>query len=120
MATSGAAMPRFYIDLRGHFGIREDLSGTELPDVAAAQSEALRIAEELLSSWSGMLPSYYDEITIEVRGEDLHPIIMIPYSEFVKYVELVRSGKSSNGHHLFESLTLHIDSPSAPSDQRQS
>ncbi|KLK90252.1 hypothetical protein AA309_26965 [Microvirga vignae] len=100
MATSGAALPRFYIDLRGHFGIREDLSGTELPDVAAAESEALRIAEELLNSWSGMLPSYYDEITIEVRGEDLRPIIMIPYSEFVKYVELVRSGKASNGNHL--------------------
>jgi hypothetical protein len=120
MATSGAAMPRFYIDLRGHFGIREDLSGTELPDVAAAQSQALRVAEELLNSWSGMLPSYYDEITIEVRGEDLRPIITIPYSEFVKYVELVKSGKASNGDHLlFEPLTLPVGPPSASSDPWQ-
>jgi hypothetical protein len=116
MATSGAAMPRFYIDLRGHFGIREDLTGTELPDVAAAQSQALRVAEELLNSWSGMLPSYYDEITIEVRGEDLHPVITIPYSEFVKYVERMRSAKAPNGDPLLFELTPPVGSPSAASD----
>ena len=77
-------MPRFYIDVRGHFGTREDLFGIDLPDLAAAKSEALRIAGEILSSWSGTLPSYYDEITIEVRGEDLRPLVMIPYDECVK------------------------------------
>lgn len=83
-------MPRFYIDIRGHFGTQEDLSGTELPNVAAARSRALRIVGELLNSWSGMLPSYYEEITIEVRGEDLRPIVMIPYSEFAKHVRTTR------------------------------
>jgi hypothetical protein len=81
-------MPRFYIDLRGHFGTREDPSGTELPDLAAARREAIRIAEELLNSWSGMIPSYYDEIAIEVRGEDLSPVVMIPYAELAKLVRL--------------------------------
>lgn len=113
-------MPRFYIDLRGHFGIREDLTGTELPDVAAAQSEALRVAGELLNSWSGMLPSYYDEITIEVRGEDLHPVIMIPYSEFVKYVDVGRSEQASNGDRVLLELTPPAGSPSASSDPWQS
>lgn len=79
-------MPRYYIDVRGHFGTREDLLGTDLPDVAAARSEALRIAREILNSWSGTLPSYYDEITIEVRGEDLRPLVTIPFDEFVKGV----------------------------------
>ncbi|WP_445503897.1 DUF6894 family protein [Microvirga sp. G4-2] len=114
-------MPRFYIDLRGHFGMREDLTGTELPDAAAAEKAALRVAEELLNSWSGMLPSYYDEITIEVRGEDLHPIILIPYSEFVKYVELARSEKASSGDRvLFEPRTLPVGPPPASSDPWQS
>jgi len=86
MASPGAAMPRFYIDIRGHFGTQEDLSGIDLPNVAAARRKALRIVREILNGWSGMLPSYYDEITIEVRGEDLRPVVIIPYSEFKKHI----------------------------------
>jgi len=88
-------MPRFYIDVRGHFGTREDLAGTELPDEAAARNEALRIAGEILESWSGVLPSYYDEITVEVRGEDLLPIVTIPYDELVKGTGLIEIGRSA-------------------------
>ena len=77
-------MPRYYIDVRGHFGTREDLAGTDLPNEAAARSEALRIAGEILESWSGILASYFEEITIEVRGEDFLPIVTIPYDELVK------------------------------------
>jgi hypothetical protein len=30
-------MPRYYIDVRSHFGKNEDLDGVELPDVATAE-----------------------------------------------------------------------------------
>ena len=85
-------MPRFYIDLRGHFGTKEDFFGAELPDVPAARREALRIAGELIHSWSGMLPSYYDEIAVEIRGEDFHPVLVIPYSELAAHIDRDSTG----------------------------
>ena len=71
-------MPRYYIDIRSHFGTDEDPSGIELPDVAAAKTEALRIAQELLLSWAATPPSYSNEIMIEIVGEDLRPVLIIP------------------------------------------
>lgn len=80
-------MPRYYIDIRSHFGTDEDPSGIELPDVAAARSEALRIAQELLRSWAAMRPHYSNEIMIEIVGEDLRPVLIIPCLdvEFMKH-----------------------------------
>jgi hypothetical protein len=75
------SVPRFYIDIRSHFGIDEDPSGMELPDVAAARTEALRVAEKLLKSWAGMSPNYSSEIMIEIVGEDLRPVLIIPCSD---------------------------------------
>jgi hypothetical protein len=91
MATLGSAMPRFYIDFRGHFGTREDPLGTELSDISAARNEALRLAGELVQSWSGMLPTYYDEIIVEVREENFSPVIVISYSEFAVYLDQSRA-----------------------------
>jgi hypothetical protein len=71
-------VPRYYIDVRSHFGIDEDPSGVELPDIAAARIEALKVAENLLKSWAGMSPSYGSEIMIEIVGEDLRPVLIIP------------------------------------------
>ena len=71
-------MPRYYIDVKSHFGTNEDPSGIELPDIAAARTEALKIAEKLLKSWAGMSPSYGNEIFIEIVGEDLRPVLIIP------------------------------------------
>ncbi|QRM27909.1 hypothetical protein [Microvirga sp. VF16] len=71
-------MPRYYIDVRSHFGIDEDPSGIVLPDIAAAKTEALKVAEKLLKSWAGMSPSYSSEIVIEIVGEDLRPVLIIP------------------------------------------
>ncbi|UVF17955.1 hypothetical protein HPT29_015675 [Microvirga terrae] len=71
-------MPRYYIDVRSHFGIDEDPSGVELPDIAAARNEAARVAERLLKSWAGMSPNYSSEIMIEIVGEDLRPVLIIP------------------------------------------
>ena len=59
-------MPRYYIDVKSHFGIDEDTNGIELPDIAAARIEALKVAEQLLKSWAGMLPHYSSEIVVEV------------------------------------------------------
>jgi hypothetical protein len=76
--SSGSIVPRYYIDIRSHFGIDEDPSGIELPDIAAAKSEAVRIARELLRSWAAMPPLYSNEIMIEIVGEDLRPVLIIP------------------------------------------
>lgn len=74
-------MPRYYIDIRSHFGINEDPSGVELPDIAAAKSEALKVVQTLLHNWAAMPPSYSDEIFIEIVGEDLRPVLIIPCSD---------------------------------------
>ncbi|MGO4525083.1 hypothetical protein AB4097_09500 [Microvirga sp. 2MCAF35] len=74
-------MPRYYIDVRSHFGTDEDPSGIELPDIEAARMEAAKVAERLLKSWAGMLPHYSNEIMIEIVGEDLRPVLIIPCSE---------------------------------------
>ena len=74
-------MPRYYIDIRSHFGIDEDPSGMDLPDIAAARSEALKVVQRLLRSWAAMPSSYSDEIFIEIVGEDLRPVLIIPCSD---------------------------------------
>jgi hypothetical protein len=71
-------VPRYYIDVRSHFGINEDPSGVELPDIFAARTEALKVAENLLKSWAGMSPEYGSEVVIEIVGEDLRPVLIIP------------------------------------------
>jgi hypothetical protein len=74
-------VPRYYIDVRSHFGINEDPSGVDLPDISAARTEALKVAENLLKSWAGMSPEYGSEVVIEIVGEDLRPVLSIPCSE---------------------------------------
>ncbi|MFC1458943.1 DUF6894 family protein [Microvirga arabica] len=74
-------MPRYYIDIRSHFGINEDPSGVELPDIAAAKSEALKVVQTLLHNWAAMPSGYSDEIFIEIIGEDLRPVLIIPCSD---------------------------------------
>ncbi len=74
-------MPRYYIDIRSHFGINEDPSGVELPDISAARTEALKVAENLLKSWAGMSPEYGSEVVIEIVGEDLRPVLIIPCAD---------------------------------------
>ncbi|MGF9762974.1 hypothetical protein AAII07_48245 [Microvirga sp. 0TCS3.31] len=80
-------MPRYYIDLRGHFGTTEDPSGIDLPNTGAAHVQASMAAERLLGSWTGEFPKYYDEIVVEVLNEQLRPILIIPLSDFAKEME---------------------------------
>jgi hypothetical protein len=74
-------VPRYYIDIRSHFGINEDPSGVELPDISAARTEALKVAENLLKSWAGMSPEYGSEVVIEIVCEDLRPVLIIPCAD---------------------------------------
>ncbi|MBM6580178.1 hypothetical protein ILT44_08300 [Microvirga sp. BT689] len=74
-------MPRYYIDIRSHFGINEDPNGIDVPDVAAARSEALKVVQTLLRSWAAMPPDYSNEIVIEIVGEDLRPVMIIPCAD---------------------------------------
>jgi hypothetical protein len=86
-------VPRYYIDIRSHFGIDEDPSGIDLPDVAAARAEALKIAEKLLIGWAAIPPAYSSAIVIEIVGEDLRPVMVIPCSDmgFVQPTSLNRN-----------------------------
>jgi hypothetical protein len=72
-------MPRYYIDVRSHFATNEDPDGVELPDIAAAKAEALRIGAELLEDWARLPPTYSGAIVIEIVDEDFHPVLAIPY-----------------------------------------
>jgi len=75
-------MPRYYIDVRSHFTINEDTDGVDLPDIAAARAEALKIGERLLEGWAGLTPLYCRAIAVEIMDESLHPVLVIPYAEF--------------------------------------
>ncbi|WP_409564863.1 DUF6894 family protein [Microvirga sp.] len=74
-------MPRYYIDLRSHFGTHEDTDGVDLPDIPTARAEAMRRAASLSQGWSHLPPQYCADIRVEIIGEDLQPILSIPYFE---------------------------------------
>ena len=74
-------MPRYYIDVRSHFATNEDPDGIELPDIAAATAEALKIGAKLLEDWASLPPAYSSAIVIEIVDEDLHPLLAIPYTD---------------------------------------
>jgi hypothetical protein len=74
-------MPRYYIDVRSHFAINEDTDGIELPDIAAARAEALKIGARLLEDWALLPSAYSSAIVIEIVDEDLHPVLAIPYRD---------------------------------------
>jgi hypothetical protein len=83
-------MPRYYIDIRSHFATSEDPDGIELPDIAAATAEALRVGAKLLETCAGLTPSYSSAIVIEVVDEHFHPVLVIPYTD-VAVQRLVRT-----------------------------
>jgi hypothetical protein len=74
-------MPRYYIDVRSHFATNEDPDGIELPDVAAARAEALKMGAKLLDDWARLPSAYSSAIVIEIVDEDLHPVLAIPYMD---------------------------------------
>jgi len=80
-------MPRYYIDIRSHFGIDEDPVGLVLPDVNAARAEALKVVCKLIDIWDGRQPDYSTEIAIEIVGEDLRMVLAIPYSEMKLHLD---------------------------------
>ena len=83
-------MPRYYIDVRSHFGRNEDLDGVELPDVATAKTEALRLVGNLLEGCADLSPDYRSQIVIEVVDEELRPIRAIPYAEIAEQPQPIR------------------------------
>jgi hypothetical protein len=79
-------MPRYYIDLRSHFGTHEDTDGVDLPDITTARAEALRRAASLSEGWSQLASQYCADIGVEILGEDLQPVLSIPYFEIPQQV----------------------------------
>ena len=80
-------MPRFYIDLRSHFGTTEDPEGVELPDIATAKAEALKRAAGVSENWTRLPAQYCAEIGIEIIGGDFQPVLSTPYFELTGQVE---------------------------------
>jgi hypothetical protein len=76
-------MPRYYMDVRSMFGVDEDLDGVDLPDVAAARVEALKLAEGLHIRLTGARPEACSQVVIEVVDEAYRTVLMIPYVDFV-------------------------------------
>jgi hypothetical protein len=83
-------MPRYYIDVRSHFGRNEDLDGVELPDIATARAQALRLGGKLLEGCTDLSPDYSSQIVIEVVDEELRPILAIPYAEIAEQPQPIR------------------------------
>jgi hypothetical protein len=74
-------MPRYYIDVRSRFGVDEDCDGIDLPDLAAARTEALRVAQELLNRSSEIPPDARYEIIIEVVDQRLRSVLRVSLAE---------------------------------------
>ena len=70
-------MPRYYIDVRSRFGVDEDCNGVDLPDLAAARAEALKVGHRLVERWAEMAPDARAEIIIEVIDERLKYVLRV-------------------------------------------
>jgi hypothetical protein len=82
-------MPLYYIDVRSRFGVDEDCDGIDLPDVAAARSQALRVGERLLERWAEMPPDARSEIIIEVIDERLKYVLRVSLPEIQQGLSIV-------------------------------
>jgi len=74
-------MPRYYIDVRSRFGVDEDCDGLDLPDLAAAHAEALKVGYALVERWAEMPSDARSEIIIEVVNERLRNVVRISLAE---------------------------------------
>ncbi len=76
-----AGMTRYYIDVWSRFGVEEDCDGMELPDLASAHAEALKVGHRLLERWADMPPDGRSEIIIEVIDERLKKVLRVSLPE---------------------------------------
>jgi hypothetical protein len=76
-----SVMPRYYIDVRTRFGVDEDLRGIDLPDLAAARLEALKVARALEDRWSAVPREARSHIAFHVVDEMQRTLLTIPCSE---------------------------------------
>lgn len=71
-------MPRYYFHVRDGFS-QDDNLGTELPDIYAAQSEAVRFAGEILTHLG---PKFWDgsKWSLEVADEQRRVLFVLNFS----------------------------------------
>jgi hypothetical protein len=74
-------MPLYYIDVRSRFGVDEDCDGVDLPDLAAARAEVLKVGHRLVERWAEMPPDARAEIIIEVIDERLKYVLRVSLPE---------------------------------------
>lgn len=74
-------MPHYYIDVRSSFGLDEDLDGLELPDLSAAQAEALEVGLKLRERWTEMPHDARHDVIIELLDEGFRTLLTLPLSE---------------------------------------
>jgi hypothetical protein len=69
-------MPLYYFHIRYGHEVEEDPEGTELPNPAAAQAEAVRMAREL----SGEMAELGRDAVIEVADGVGQTVLLVPLS----------------------------------------
>ena len=72
-------MPMYYLHIRNRGQLERDPDGTELPDIDAALTEALKVARELAAE----IPAYDGSTVIEIADEDGQIVLTVPFSDAI-------------------------------------
>jgi hypothetical protein len=75
-------MPIFFIHVRSHDGLSEDLEGSELPNLDAAQSEALAAARDLVVDQ--IRTDTVSDGQLEIWDEFGHKLSTVPFRNAYK------------------------------------
>jgi hypothetical protein len=73
-------MPLYYCHIRNRDELEVDPDGTELPDIDAALTEALKVARELTAE----IPGYDGSTVIEIADEDGRTVLTLPFSDALR------------------------------------
>ncbi len=72
-------MPRYYLHIRNGLDFEEDPDGSELPDITAAHTEALIVAQELAAA----VPEFDGDTLIEIADETGQTVLLVPFSDAI-------------------------------------
>ena len=75
-----AMMPLYYLHIRNSDKLEMDPDGTELPDLEAALTEALKVARELV----GEVDDLGRDAVIEIADGSGETILTVPFSDAVQ------------------------------------
>jgi len=74
-------MPHYYFRLWRGPVCEDDLEGMELPDIHAAQAEAVRVIRELREDWAGRDPQPLGNLAFEILDGRGRRLLTVPFAE---------------------------------------